>query len=140
MPSERKSEILLQAVYQSLKLPVPPPEIMREFEEVLPGSAERFMVLAEKGFAIAEQQSSHRQAMERAVIKNNIVQSYLGQVFGFIIAMGGIGGAFYLVLHGMNIQGLTAFVGSLGALILANRGAVKRRDTELESKSRSDSR
>ncbi len=56
--------------------PMPPPEVLQGYENVLKGSAERIL-------AMAERQSSHRQRLERKVVN----QSNLGQVFGFIIGL-----------------------------------------------------
>lgn len=97
-------------------------------------SSERMLQLSEKAFAIAEGQTKHRQRLEGRVILNNIIQSYLGQAVGALIALGGIWGAYNLVQAGKDIQGAASVLGGLGTLLYANRAAVKRRERELRQK------
>ena len=47
--------------------PLPPPSVLRSFDEVLPGSAERVLVLAEK-------QSDHRMLMENTITRGGLLQ------------------------------------------------------------------
>lgn len=58
--------------------PIPPPESLARYEEILPGSADRILKMAEK-------QQEHRMILETKVVGSQTVQSKRGQVFGFII-------------------------------------------------------
>jgi len=52
---------------------------------------------------MAEKQAAHRQNLEERVVKGNIVNQYLGSVFGFILGAIAIGGGIYLVGSGKSI-------------------------------------
>lgn len=61
--------------------PLPPPSIIKGYEDVLPGAAERILEMAEK-------QSEHRQFMERKMISTESRDSLLGVVFAFVLGVG----------------------------------------------------
>lgn len=73
--------------------PLPHPEVLKKFEEVVPGSAAQIIEQANK-------QTDHRIDMEKQVIKSDIIKSYLGIVFGFILGLVGIGGGVYAMTLG----------------------------------------
>lgn len=59
--------------------PLPPPEILHEYNKALKGAAERI-------FAMAEAQAKHRQELEKRIVQSDILKSYLGLGAGFLIA------------------------------------------------------
>ncbi|MCG2809752.1 MAG: DUF2335 domain-containing protein [Candidatus Portnoybacteria bacterium] len=63
--------------------PLPPPAILEQYNQVVPGAAERIL-------AMAESQSNHRRKIESMVIESDIKNSRLGLVFGLIIGLAGI--------------------------------------------------
>lgn len=89
--------------------PLPPPGALRLFEDVVPGSAERIL-------AMAERQADHRIQMEKKIIRGDFTQSYLGLAAGFILSTMVILGGIYLIslghdwagggLIGLNLVGL----------------------------------
>lgn len=60
--------------------PIPSPETIVEYDNIIPNGAERIMAMAEK-------QSNHRQKMESDVIRSQNKQSERGQVFAFILSI-----------------------------------------------------
>lgn len=60
--------------------PIPSPETIMEYDNIIPNGAERIMLMAEK-------QSIHRQNMESDMIKSKNKQSERGQVFAFILSI-----------------------------------------------------
>lgn len=60
--------------------PIPPPHFLREYEEIVPGSAERIL-------AMAENQTNHRIAMEDRALNSGINRSWGGLLSGFVIGM-----------------------------------------------------
>ena len=60
---ESKEELkkLLLAVSQEFAGPIPPPSMMKQYEETLEGSADRILKMAEN-------QSEHRQSMEKQTL------------------------------------------------------------------------
>ena len=60
--------------------PIPHPSIMEKYEKILPGSADRILIMAEK-------QASHRQEMEKIMFKSQSRDSICGILFAFIISL-----------------------------------------------------
>lgn len=83
--------------------PIPPPEMLRKYEEICPGSADRII-------AMAENQSRHRQDLESKVVTSNCSNERLGMIFGFIVCVLAISVGAYLILHGKNTSGLVAII------------------------------
>ncbi|MDX2161350.1 MAG: DUF2335 domain-containing protein [bacterium] len=98
--------------------PLPSPKVLKGYEEVLPGSAERILTMAEK-------QLDHRQKMESAVVYQGLSQARLGLIFGFIILLIVVVGAIGLLLLQRTLEGfalvITAAVGAAAILIRAQR-------------------
>jgi uncharacterized membrane protein len=90
--------------------PLPPPEALERYNQILPGSAERLI-------AMAESQHSHRQELEKHVIHSNVSAQRLGTILGFIVAMTVIIGGVYLVHEGKSGEGLAAILTALAALV-----------------------
>lgn len=103
--------------------PVPHPEILQGYEKVIPGAAERILMMAEQQqehrFAreIAEQDFRHE--MQRKELKYGATLAGTGQVLGFLIIMVVVMWGGFLLLQGKDLYGLAALVSGLGSLLLA---------------------
>ena len=86
--------------------PLPDPESFREYNELLPGAANRILEMAEK-------EMQHRQAIESSVERRQV----RGQTFGFILALASLIGALLLLLAGESIVGLVLMLAVLSRLI-----------------------
>ena len=107
----KNRQVQLQRVEQTtLRFvgPLPPPDVLRQYDQALPGGAERIMALAEK-------QSAHRQQLEKTVVDSNCKNERLGTILGFALAMTALLGGFYLVANGMSAAGIAAIITSLAA-------------------------
>lgn len=60
--------------------PLPPPGQLKAYNEIVPGSAERML-------AMAERQAAHRQELERDAVMGGSRRSWLGLWLGFAIAV-----------------------------------------------------
>jgi uncharacterized membrane protein len=100
----------MTVMQQSYSGPLPPPAALAQYDEALPGSAERIL-------AMAEGQYSHRQAIELSVVNSNIASQRLGVVLGFAVAMTAVIGGIYLVATGKSATGLAAIITPLIALV-----------------------
>jgi len=109
--------------------PLPPPELLKGYNEAFAGCAERVV-------AMAEAQSKHRQALENRVINSNCANETRAQWFAFILALVIIGGGVYLLATGKSVQGFSAIilaVASLaGALIYGRSEQRKERSRKLQ--------
>ena len=91
--------------------PIPPPELLKAYNEIVPDGANRIFVMAEK-------QSSHRIELESIVINGDNKRANWGLATGFTIGIVMIVLSFILVLYGHDVSGtvlgsidLTALVG-----------------------------
>ena len=79
-PEERiaiSSRVMSQIRYEG---PLPPSLMLKEYEDVPPGVADRIL-------RMAEQQASHRQRIEKAVISSKSKAEMLGVVFAGLIGL-----------------------------------------------------
>lgn len=89
IPHEQKSGMVLAEHYEGL---IPHPRLMKEWEALVPGSAESI-------FKRFEEQSDHRLSSESKVIRAHNFKLYVSPVFAFIIAIGAIGGGVLIALN-----------------------------------------
>ena len=101
--------LLVQSV-QSISGPLPSPDIISEYDKVLPGAADRIIKMAE-----SEQTHSH--AMQIRSEGHRFGLAITGQVFAFIIGIAGVVGGIWLVAHDKSIGGFSIFFASLGTLV-----------------------
>ncbi len=96
-------------VSQRYSGPIPHPDILRGFEEILPGSADRIIRMAEK-------QSEHRQEMEKKMVHAEDRDSLLGVIFAFLMGLGCLGVSLAMVLFVPSQAGAiaAAFLGVTG--------------------------
>ena len=117
---------LIEAVWNG---PLPPPNVLRGYEEIVPGSAQRIMEMAEK-------EQEHSRNMVSTVIVGDSRRAYLGLIAGFIISILGIGGGIYLISTGHDWAGLSLaginLTGLVGVFVYGakTRHDERNRDTE----------
>jgi uncharacterized membrane protein len=105
VPDKGKREQLRQIYFeiQSHAGPLPQPEALAKYENVLPGLAERIV-------RMAENQSSHRIKLEDVTVNSQLGESKRGQLFGLIV---GIFALMVALALGLSGQGIAAsFIGS----------------------------
>ncbi|MFL0089935.1 DUF2335 domain-containing protein, partial [Tenacibaculum maritimum] len=90
--------------------PLPDAETLIQYDSVIPGGADRIMKMAEK-------QQSHRISIETKVVSSQSSQSKLGQVFGLIIGLAGIGCGTYLASVGQDVVGGIIAGGTVVSLV-----------------------
>lgn len=79
--TEQMKDMLARVIEQEFVGPIPPPSVISGYENVIPGSADRII-------RMAEQQSLHRQQMELLEIKAESRDSFLGVIFAFGLGAG----------------------------------------------------
>lgn len=88
--------------------PLPVPAHLAQYEEILPGAAERILKMA-------EEQSIHRRALESKVINSGVADSKKGLWFGFFIGLSG-----FLVVGYCAHLGFQILAGIIAALDLGS--------------------
>ncbi|WP_340611910.1 DUF2335 domain-containing protein [Xenorhabdus bharatensis] len=73
--------------------PIPPPSQLREYENILPGAAERLLSLAEK-------EQRHRHDMDNKIVDGGMSKDRRGQWMGLGLALLILCGAFYFASSG----------------------------------------
>lgn len=89
--NEQVKQVTAEVIKSEFSGPIPPPSIIKGYEEILPGSADRIIAMAEK-------QSLHRQDMERKMIYSESRDSLLGILFAFSLGIGCIIAAIVMVV------------------------------------------
>jgi len=82
----------------SFKSPMPPPDFLKGYNEIIPNGAERIL-------AMSENQSEHRMQLEKTVIGSELSQSEKGQNYGLIIALSFLVGSVFLIYTGHDTAG-----------------------------------
>lgn len=99
-----------QEVTQSFSGPLPPPVVLREYNDIIPGLADRIV-------AQAEQQTEHRIRLEAKVINADILKSWAGLVCGLVVSLTCIGSGVICILHGHDWAGATIATGAVVGLV-----------------------
>lgn len=97
---------------QSFRGPLPHPQILDQYDKIVPGSANKII-------SSWEVQVQHRQELEKKVIASDILHSYIGSALGFIIAMSAIIAGTFLAYIGRPTEGIAAIITALIGLITA---------------------
>lgn len=86
--------------------PLPPPGLLLEYEQAMPGLAERIVLMAEN-------EGNHRRAVENRLIR----LSEWGLFTGFILSLVAIGGGLFLVWTGKGLEGLAPLILSIVGIV-----------------------
>jgi uncharacterized membrane protein len=107
--------------------PIPDPERLAKYNEILPGAANRILTMAEN-------QATHRQKMEWRVITADIIRAYAGVICGFLITVMAfvIGG--YLIYLGHDWAGATIIITDLAVLVGVFIYGTQTRKQQLQAK------
>ena len=89
-----------QVITSSFAGPLPPPDILIQYNEAAPDAAERII-------AMAERQASHRMTLEDRVTTADIRRSNWGLAAGFAVALAGLGASAFLIDRGHYVPGMT---------------------------------
>lgn len=99
--------VVVQELYQEFHQgPLPPPRQLVQYEQALPGAAERIMSMAEK-------EQSHRHKNESRLIGGEITLKFVGQAAAIVSLVLMIGLVGYMVREGHPIQ-----AASLGGIMI----------------------
>lgn len=108
-PHDREMLLSFAVKHIQYEGPIPPGYMLREYEDVLPGAADRI-------FRMAEQQASHRQELEKKVVESKSRAEILGVVFAGIIVLAVAIGGIFLIYTGHGIAGFSALITGLGGV------------------------
>ena len=108
--ARRENAAALQAVVQqqtiqmeSYQGPLPPPDDLARYDEIVPGGAERLFTLLEK-------QANHRMGLEKHVITWDVRRANLGTVFALIFGLAVLIVSYILIANGHEGPGVLALL------------------------------
>lgn len=130
-------QVVAEVIQSEFSGPIPPPSIIKGYEEVVPGSADRIIKMAEK-------QSEHRQQMEEIMIKTEARDSLLGILFAFVLGIGCIVASIVIVIavpeNAGAISGALIGMTGIGSIIVtfikSTRGHYNKRPDNDDSKNK----
>lgn len=96
--------------HESYAGPIPHPDLLRRFNEIVPGAAERII-------AMAESQQRHRQDLERTVVRGGSKRSWMGLFAGLIVTLAFLFVSAGLIRDGHEVAGSVLGTVDLVALV-----------------------
>ena len=117
----RLSKVSIEHYQQHVSVrsgPLPNPEELAAYNQVIPNGADRIMKMAEA-------QSAHRISLETTVVQSQQKQAFCGQIFGLIIGLAGLGLSTLAAVRGQpwfgSIIGGTTLVSMVSVFVYARR-------------------
>lgn len=111
-------EVTVQREEHLFSGPLPAPDILRGYDEILPGAAERIIRMAEK-----EQEHAHEAGL--LALRETAAGNRRGQTIGGIVALAALGTAAFLGYHGHSVAagivGGTTVVGLVTVFVTGRR-------------------
>ncbi len=103
---------------------LPPPDVVSQYERVLPGAADRIM-------RMMESQAEHRMEMERSLVDGAVRTERLGQIFGLSVVLLAFLVSAWLIVNEHSVSGTVLGVTDLIGLVVvfAQRDSSGHHDT-----------
>jgi uncharacterized membrane protein len=99
---------MLVALERHFSGPLPSPDMLRQYEELLPGCAERIV-------GAWESETVHRRALEN---RGGKIEGR-GQIMAFVLAVLFLAGSMFLAYWGHAIEGISVLIAEIAALAFA---------------------
>lgn len=96
--------------------PIPPPDVMRQFEDVVPGFPERIMRMTEERASHRIQIEAERVQIEKIVVIGESKRAYLGVASAFILSLLMIAIGAYAIIWGNPWVGVAVIGADIAAL------------------------
>lgn len=94
------TQLIIRQQQTTFQGPLPPPEVLRDYQNIMPGSPDRLLKLVEK-----EQEQVH--SKENKIIKNQIRQNWAGMIIGAVLITLFFIGAIWLAMsHHDTVAGI----------------------------------
>ena len=119
IPRDKKPRLAQIMVEQRIRSgPLPAPEELAAYSQIIPNGADRIMKMA-------EEQATHRIALEKKVVGSQQTQAFCGQIFGLVVGLTGLGLATYAAVHGQpwfgSVIGGTTLVSLVSVFVYSQR-------------------
>lgn len=111
--SNPTTKLTLEASSTHFSGPLPLPEHLKQYNDIVPNAAERII-------AAAESETAHRHASvakQFELANRSINTTRLGQVFAFLFGLGVLGIAVTMAVLGQSTEGVATVIGALSTLL-----------------------
>ncbi len=122
-----QSSVEMAAAYSG---PLPPPEWLRQYEEVLPGIADRMMTLVESEVSNQHDAAAHHRRMQEEAVSAGITMAKRGQVVAALLGLSFLVAAVVLALTGNALLGGVIGLADLVGIVVSFTLGLSRRDAE----------
>ena len=113
--------VAFQGQIQTYSGPIPPPEILAKYDQLIPGSAAKIIEMAHK-------QSEHRMDLERKVVLGELRRANAGLWCAALVSLSILAGGVVCILRGHDTAGAAIVAIDMAAVITAFLvGTVQRR-------------
>lgn len=119
VPQPQKAQVI-SAQQLEFKGPIPPPEIFRQYREVIPDAPERIL-------KVFEEDSQHTREMQKAALTAETQRDARAQWMAFIIILAALGVTGVAVVYGNAVSGILT---GIGTLVLALRVLFVKKNSE----------
>lgn len=126
-PEARETVTRVIAAFEAVRGPLPPPSMLREYEEIVPGISHRM-------FRQVELQSEHRRGLENRHLDASIRRSSRGQHFALFIAVLGLLVGGFLIYKDKQLFGFGVLLSGILPIVGAFLYSQYRQHRELERK------
>ena len=97
LPEDERNKVISSVTQEYTYCGIlPHPMLLKQFDEVLPGTAERIITMTEK-------EGEHRRNIEKQVVESEFKTQKLGIMFGFLVALAGMLGSVFLAFYDKTI-------------------------------------
>jgi uncharacterized membrane protein len=118
---------VVQAQISQFISPLPDPNVLARYNEIVPGSAERIIKMT-------EEQSAHRQRLENKTVTGQTVESNRGQWIAAVISVLFLVGSVWVTREGHDWVGAVLGGGTVVGLVTAFVGSKRQQRTDLLEK------
>ncbi len=90
--------------------PLPDPQTLEQYNQILPGAADRII-------GMAEREQAHRHIIQQKTLTAQFAATIAGQACAVLIGLAGVSGGIYLAAQGQPLGGFGVFFTSLAGLV-----------------------
>ena len=110
LPSQTAAALAVsRSEFTAFSGPIPPPDLLKQYDEIEPGRAARLLNLA-------EDQSRHRMELEKKIVDSDIRRSWAGLAGGLVVCLAVVAVGALAVTQSQAVAGSTMIVGAITAL------------------------
>ena len=129
LPKQQIKEMTAAIKAETFSGPLPPPQILAQYDSIVDGAANRIITMA-------EEQARHRRNMEANALNSDIKNSRLGLHYGLIIGLVAVIGGTFCIASGFEVGGSiiggTGLTGLVGVFVYGSTQKRKEREKRLK--------